>query len=267
MSSKNQNESAAALQEEARENAEAESKFENQSVEERGVVATEENGMGESGVKVTDKRHTTKEEEIDKGATESNESDAYMIDVDEMDRNEQELGVLRLRVKHLEDKLQESESKLGEATTKVDDYADRFRKAQAQLKAETDEMRARMQRTFEQKLEIGRGDVVLALLDTLDNLQRAVAAADGSGEQGPGFVALRDGVRATAEIFEARLKKLGLEPIESVGQAFNPEIHEAVEIAAASAEEDNMVLAELQKGYKFGDRLLRPACVRVGRSS
>lgn len=263
MSSKNQNESAAALQEEGPENAELGNKV----GVDGGVVATEENGMGESGVKVTDKRRTTIQEEIDNSATESHETDAYMIDVDEMDRNEQELGVLRLRVKHLEEKLQESESKLGEATAMVEDYADRFRKAQAQLKAETDEMRARMQRTFDQKLEIGRGDVVLTLLDTLDNLQRAVAAADASGEQAPGFAALRDGVRATAEIFEARLKKLGLAPIDSEGQAFNPEIHEAVEIAAASPEQDNMVLAELQKGYKFGDRLLRPACVRVGRSS
>ena len=60
---------------------------------------------------------------------------------------------------------------------------------------------------------------------------------------------------------------LGLKPVISVGEQFNPEIHEAVEIVSVSAEEDNHVIEEFQTGYTFGDRLLRPARVRVGRAS
>jgi molecular chaperone GrpE len=162
-------------------------------------------------------------------------------------------------------KLQESEEKRAAAERHAEDLAHRFRKAQVQLRAENDEVRARLQRTFDQKIEAARGDLVAGLLDTLDNLQRALAAADASGEKG--FEALRGGVKATAEMFEAQLKKLGLQKVASEGETFNPEVHEAVEMAIVPREQDSRVIAELRPGYKFGERLLRPAQVRVGRAS
>lgn len=170
-------------------------------------------------------------------------------------------------VEALQAKLKESEEKRAEAERKVSEFADRFRKAQEQLKAETDEIRARINRTSEQKLEAARGDLVAGLLDTLDNLKRAVAAAEKSEKRGTDFNALLDGVRATANLFEARMQALGLTAIVSEGEDFNPEVHEAVEIVPVDPEQDNKVIAEYQTGYKFGDRLLRPARVRVGRAS
>lgn len=169
-------------------------------------------------------------------------------------------------VEALQAKLKESEEKRGEAERKLSEYADRFRKAQEQLKVETDEMRARINRTAEQKLEAARGDLVAGLLDTLDNLKRAVAAAEASQHNETDFNALLEGVRATANLFEARMLGLGLAAIEAEGQEFNPELHEAVEIVPVEADQDNKVIAEYQTGYKFGDRLLRPARVRVGRA-
>jgi molecular chaperone GrpE len=62
------------------------------------------------------------------------------------------------------------------------------------------------------------------------------------------------------------MQAMGLAPIKCVGEEFNPEIHEAVEIVTVPAEHDNRVIEEFQTGYKFGDRLLRPARVRVGRA-
>ena len=76
-----------------------------------------------------------------------------------------------------------------------------------------------------------------------------------------------EGVRATANLFESKMFGLGLAALESEGQDFNPEIHEAVEIVPVESDQDNKVIAEFQTGYKFGDRLLRPARVRVGRAS
>ncbi|HEX9001815.1 MAG TPA: nucleotide exchange factor GrpE [Blastocatellia bacterium] len=172
-----------------------------------------------------------------------------------------------VEVESLQAKLKESEEKRAEAERKVSEFADRFRKAQEQLKAETDEIRARINRTSEQKLEAARGDLVAGLLDTLDNLKRAVAAAEKSEKRGTDFNALLDGVRATANLFEARMQALGLTAIVSEGEDFNPELHEAVEIVPVDPEQDNKVIAEYQTGYKFGDRLLRPARVRVGRAS
>jgi molecular chaperone GrpE len=166
----------------------------------------------------------------------------------------------------LEARYKEAEEKRLEAERQVREFAERFRLAQAQLKAETDEQRARMQRAFDQKLEAARGDVVAGLLDTLDNLKRALAAADKSEQREADFDALLEGLRATAALFEAKMLSLGLVPLISVGEEFNPEFHEAVEIVAAPPDQDNLVVDEYQTGYKFGDRLLRPARVRVGRA-
>jgi len=170
-------------------------------------------------------------------------------------------------VQVLNEKLIEVEARSAEAERQVQEYADRFRKAQAQMRLENDELRARLQRNFEQRLETARGDLVASLLETLDNLKRALTAAEASARRGADFAALLEGVRATAELFEARMTALGLTPVESEGEEFNPELHEAVEIVSVAPEQDNRVISELQPGYRFGDRLLRPARVRVGRAT
>ena len=170
-------------------------------------------------------------------------------------------------VESLQAKLKEAEDKRNEAERKVSEFADRFRRAQEQLKAETDEIRARINCTSEQKLEAARGDLVAGLLDALDNLKRAVAAAEKSEGREADFDALLEGVKATANLFESKMLGLGLTAVASEGEEFNPEVHEAVEIVPVDAEQDNKVIAEYQTGYKFGDRLLRPARVRVGRAS
>lgn len=233
------------------------------------------NGVGETVAgeaaapefKVTDKRRFVTEEAVPEGvaeeAVEADSGDAYEIDLDQL---QLDAAAVEREMQELRTKLKESEVRRDEAVKASEDYADRFRRAQVQLRAETEELRGRLQRTFEQKLEVARGDVVASLLDTLDNLQRAIAAADVSTEQGIAFLALRDGVRATAEMFEGQLKKMGLQAVVSEGEPFNPEIHEAVELAMVPPEQDSQVLAELQRGYKFNDRLLRPARVRVGRA-
>jgi molecular chaperone GrpE len=177
-------------------------------------------------------------------------------------------------LEQLKTQLKEAEAQRGDAERKLSEFADRYRRAQEHLKAETEEQRARMQRTFDQKLEAARGDVVAGLLDTLDNLKRAISAAETGAETGAengetreaAFNALLEGVRATAALFESKMQGLGLTPVAGVGEEFNPEIHEAVEMVEVPAEQDHKVIAEYQTGYKFGDRLLRPARVRVGRA-
>jgi molecular chaperone GrpE len=170
-------------------------------------------------------------------------------------------------IEMLQTKLKEAEEKLVDAERQVLDFSERFRHVQAQLLAETNEQRARMQRTFDQKLEAARGDLVASLLDTLDNLKRAVAAAEKGERKESDFNALLDGVRATANMFEAKMQNLGLSAVPGAGEEFNPEIHEAVEIVAVPKDQDNRVFDVFQTGYRFGNRLLRPARVRVGRAS
>jgi molecular chaperone GrpE len=170
-------------------------------------------------------------------------------------------------VAELSAKLRESDEKLTEAERQVRDFAERFRSSQAQLRAETDEQRARLQRNFEQRLETARGDLVAGLLDTLDNLRRAIAAASNGEKREVDFDALFEGVRATAQLFDSKMQSLGLVRIQSEGEPFNPELHEAVEIVAVTPDLDNRVIQEYQAGYRFGERLIRPARVRVGKAS
>lgn len=165
----------------------------------------------------------------------------------------------------LQARLKESEEKLAEAERQVRDFAERFRSAQSQLRLEADEQRQRMQRNFDQRLEAARADLVAGLLDTLDNLQRAIAAAEKGERREADFTALFEGVRATSQLFEAKMQALGLARVPSEGELFNPEFHEAVEMVPVTAELDNRVIQEYQAGYRFGERLLRPARVRVGR--
>ncbi len=282
MSSKNQSETSAAMQEETREIAldnsvqiEADGATPENPAAETAVAPDEDSATtakrpGETAddaeIKVTDKRRFVaavgNSDDSSEEVTEAM-SDAFEINIDQLQLDSE---AVERELEELRDKLKESEMRRDEAMKSSEEYADRFRKAQLQLRAETEEVRARMQRSFEQRLEIARGDVVAGLLDTLDNLQRALVASEVVMEQGAAFDALRDGVRATAEMFEIQLKKLGLQALESEGEPFNPEIHEAVELAIAPKEQDNLVLAELQRGYKFGERLLRPARVKVGRA-
>src|SRR5262249_41975992 len=185
---------------------------------------------------------------------------------DEPPAASQEEVILSSEIDQLQARLKEAEEMRAEAERKAADVADRFRQMQNQLKAETEEQRARIQRNLDQKLENARSDIVTSLLDTLDNLKRAVAAAEKSERRDGDFDSLLEGIRATVSMFEAKMQSLGLTAIVSLGEDFNPEIHEAVEIVDVPEEQDHKVIEEFQAGYKFGDRLLRPARVRVGRA-
>ena len=70
----------------------------------------------------------------------------------------------------------------------------------------------------------------------------------------------------TARSFERALIDVGVEPVDSVGIAFDPEVHEAVDMAPADPENDGRVVAEYSRGYRFAGKLLRPARVQVGKS-
>lgn len=138
----------------------------------------------------------------------------------------------------------------------------RFEQVRSQLQRETDETRQRLNRAADERAERGKAEFVAGLLPVLDNLQRATEAA----ESGSTPEQIGEGVRRTAASFENALAAAGVEPIESVGQEFDPELHEAVETVPVEPEEEGKVVAEYTRGYRIGDRLLRPARVKVGRA-
>ena len=149
------------------------------------------------------------------------------------------------------------------AEQKLMEVQSRFEQFRAQLQRETDETRQRLNRAADERARHEKADFIAALLPVADNLQRAIEAA----EKGGSLESMLDGVRGTASSFENALEAAGVEPIESVGAPFDPESHEAVDTVGVEPERDGIVTAEYSRGYKIGERLLRPARVQVGRAT
>ena len=98
-----------------------------------------------------------------------------------------------------------------------------------------------------------------ALLPVLDNLRRAVEHAP---EQGAGS-SLLEGLQMVVQQFESALEAIGVTPVETVGARFDPAVHQAIGGEESDEVEEETVVAELQRGYRLHDRLLRPALVRI----
>jgi molecular chaperone GrpE len=75
-----------------------------------------------------------------------------------------------------------------------------------------------------------------------------------------------EGIRRIATSVQSALTNAGVERIDSVGEPFDPELHEAVDTADADSEMDGKVISEYSRGFRMGDKLLRPSRVRVGRA-
>jgi molecular chaperone GrpE (heat shock protein) len=162
----------------------------------------------------------------------------------------------------LENKLKAEIDRREAAEAKLVGVQAKFEEAKNSLERETSQMRVRMQKTLEDRARQAQYDFLATLLPVLDNLNRAVTAS----EQDPSLEHLRDGVIGTARSFEKALMSVGVETVPGVGAKFDPELHEAVDMKPVEPEQDGMITAEYSKGYRLGDRLLRPARVQVGKA-
>jgi molecular chaperone GrpE len=122
--------------------------------------------------------------------------------------------------------------------------------------AEFDNFRRRAQRERTEFAEYAGMEIARELLPVLDNFERAlkVETADTDYAKGMGLIYTR--------LFET-LRKFGLEPLEVTGRQFDPNLHHAVDKVTTEEVEDQTILEELQRGYNFKGRLLRPAMVKV----
>jgi molecular chaperone GrpE len=164
--------------------------------------------------------------------------------------------------------VEELEARTKAAERQVQEVQARFDQLRQQLQRETDETRARLNRAADERAEASKARFIESLLPVMDDLERAIDAAtkeetsqDGSSD------AILQGVRSIANRFQSALTSAGVEPIASVGEPFNPELHEAVDTEETDPEMDGIVVEEYSRGFRIGDRLLRPARVKVGRSS
>jgi len=157
--------------------------------------------------------------------------------------------------------VEELETRTKAAERQVQEVQARFDQLRQQLQRETDETRQRLNRSADERAAGEKAKFIASLLPALDNLNRAAASANASRET------ILEGIRSIATTFEAALTSAGVEPIQSVGEDFNPELHEAVDTEETGSEMDGKVIEEYSRGFRMGDRLLRPARVKVGRAS
>jgi len=130
----------------------------------------------------------------------------------------------------------------------------------ARLQAEFDNARKRALREQQEFREFAAADVIKNFLPILDSFERALKAKGDSSD-------FRNGIELIYRQFQDALQKIGVQPIDSMGRPFDPRVHEAIEMVDTTEVPDHHVLDELQRGYKYKDRLLRPAMVRVARNN
>lgn len=126
------------------------------------------------------------------------------------------------------------------------------------LAADFENFKRRKNQELVDRAHYASEDAARALLPVLDNLQRAVAHASESSPED-----LVNGLGLVVREFESALARLGVTPIDSAGQPFDPAVHEALGGEESDGVAVDTVAAELQRGYRLHDRVLRPALVRV----
>ncbi len=139
-----------------------------------------------------------------------------------------------------------------------DDLRDRL----LRKSAEFDNFRKRVERERREFAEWAAADVVTEVLAVVDDFDRALAADAPADAQG-----FRSGVELIHRQLLEALKKRGVTAVESVGQPFDPHLHQAVAYEESDGVEEGTVIGELRRGYRLGERLLRPALVRVAKAS
>ena len=130
------------------------------------------------------------------------------------------------------------------------------------LQAEFQNYKRREDSAKAELLEMAKREVITLLLPTLDNIERALAHRPAELADN----AWAGGVEQVGKQAGETLKKLGVERIESVGQPFDHNLHEAISYEDGEGEHE-VVVEELQPGYRMGDKVIRHAIVKVGRKS
>jgi molecular chaperone GrpE len=138
---------------------------------------------------------------------------------------------------------------------------DQLRDQLLRTAADFDNYRKRARREMEDAKLRGKDEAIKEILPVFDNLERAVAAA----ENAQAISSVIDGVKMVLKLFEDTAERMGLQRIKTVGERFDPAMHEALQQQETDAQPPGTIVAEVVPGYMFGQRLLRAAMVVVAR--
>lgn len=149
--------------------------------------------------------------------------------------------------------IEQWQAALETAVAQRDEYLDSLRRTQADFQ----NFKRRNQTARADGYEDGVREAIAAMLPSIDNLERALDAADKAGVND----GLTDGVRMTLNMLLDGLKRFGFEEVPSLGEQFDPELHNAV--MREAGEEPGKILEVFQKGYRVKDKIIRYAMVKV----
>jgi molecular chaperone GrpE len=160
--------------------------------------------------------------------------------------------------------VEELEKQLAESQDRLQEFMTYHRRSLEEF----EQVKLRIRRDVAREVERGRRAVLVELLEVLDNLDRAIAAAH-EPKEGPashGMDSLGRGVELVRDQFLSKLESFGVSRVPALGQAFDAIRHEAVTTTPVTdPSKDGVIIAVIKEGYVIGDEVLRPAAVVVGR--
>lgn len=157
------------------------------------------------------------------------------------------------------EEVSEGASGTGAEVKRLQDLADDYQGRALRAQADFDNFRRRTQKEKEELAQYATSKLVTELLSVLDNFERALVTTPTNPES----EAFAKGVNMIFRQLDGVLKSEGLTAMETVGQPFNPEYHQAIMQVESEEYEEGIVTEEVQKGYLLKDKILRPAMVKV----
>ncbi|WP_442604405.1 nucleotide exchange factor GrpE [Paenibacillus sp. KN14-4R] len=182
----------------------------------------------------------------DETSTYTQEGDASSLEQEQLDEVE---------TVENEENVTENTSEIEQLRAQADENYQKYLRTQADF----DNFRRRARLEKEDFAKYAALKVIEGLIPVLDNFERAISASKESQD----FDGLIKGIDMVFRQFDGVLQQEGLTPIDSVGQPFNPDFHQAIMSVESDEHEEGIVVEEVQKGYKLKDKVIRPAMVKV----
>ena len=177
-----------------------------------------------------------------------------MSDTEKITKEETPEVVEEIKADDAEQTNADERSELDLANEKIAGLSDKLMRTAAEF----DNYKKRTAREKEDFYKMAVCETIAPLLPVVDNLERAVSAAENAGDDG----SVLEGIKMIKKQFDDALSSIGVEPIAAVGNEFDPERHNAV-MTEDSDEAENTVIEEFQKGYIYKDKVIRHSMVKV----
>lgn len=150
---------------------------------------------------------------------------------------------------------------LEDARNKADEHWNLYLRTQAEM----ENLRKRAEKDLANAHKFALEKFVSELLPVKDSMEMGLAAANDSSDEAVNK--LREGTELTIKMFQSVLEKFGVQEVDPMGEAFNPEKHQAMTMQESADAKPNTVIAVMQKGYMLNDRLVRPSMVVVSKAA